>query len=129
MPVKADSNDYIQGMGGVDPMGSYNMFVHRCAWGNLSDPRVYVDPESYNNYLRPKMEIVRTAQSLIDMGKPKDAVTIMDLYFKNFPEDRFPYDASIIAYADFYYKAGAKEKADKIVQKLAEQLLPEPGLL
>jgi hypothetical protein len=123
MPVKADSNDYISGMGGVDAMGSYDMFMHRCAWGNLSDPRVYIDPESFNNYLRPKMEIVRTAQSLIDKGKRKEAVNIMDLYFKHFPDDRFPYDASALAYADFYYKAGEPEKANKLVERISQMTL------
>ena len=120
MPVKADSNDYLSGMGGVDAMGSYDMFIHRCAWGNLNDPRVYIDPESFNNYLRPKMEIVRTAQSLLNQGKRKEAAEIMDLYFKHFPDNKFPYDASVIAYADFYYKAGEPEKANKIVERLSQ---------
>jgi hypothetical protein len=120
MPVKADSNDYMQGMGGVDGLGSYDMFMHKCAWGNLSDPRVYIDPESFNNSLRPKMEIVRTAQNLLTQGKLKETANILDLYMKHFPQDRFPYDASILAYADFYFQAGENEKGSRIIERLAQ---------
>jgi tetratricopeptide (TPR) repeat protein len=120
MPVKADRDDYIQGMGGVDALTSYEIFKNKCAWGNLSDPHTYVDPESLNNTVRPKTNIMRIAQSLVSQGKKKEAIELMDLYIKNFPDSKIPFDIYILPYAELYYKAGATDKANRLIERVAE---------
>lgn len=119
MPVKAEPNDYIQSMGGIDPLTSYDILMNRCAWGNLADPHVYIDPESLNNLARPKTNCLRTAQSLVDMGRKKEAIELMDLYYKQAPESKVPLDLYSLPYAEVYYTAGAKEKARMIIEKLS----------
>ena len=118
MPVKASPNDYIQSMGGVEPMTSYDILMNRCAWGNLGDPHVYIDPESLNNMARPKTNILRTAQSLVDMGKNKEAIKLMDSYFEHYPDTKLTLDIYTLPYAEVYYSAGARDKGRKIIEKL-----------
>jgi len=120
MPVKAGREDYIPGLGGVDPLTSYDILMNRCKWGNLNDPHVYVDPESMNNTLRPKTNFMRTAQALVSMGKKKEAVELLDTFFKYFPDSKVPFDMYMLPYADIYYKAGAIDKANKLVERVAE---------
>lgn len=120
MPVKALQNDYIQGMGGVEPITSYNILLNKCTWGNLNDPHVYVDPESLNNSVRPKTNILRTAQSLIYLGKKKEAVKLMDVYFKYFPDSKVPYDMYILPYAELYFKAGEVKKGTELMERISE---------
>ena len=120
MPVKANPNDFIQGMGGVDAITSYHILMNKCAWGNLNDPHVYVDPESLNNSVRPKTNFMRTAQSLVDQGKHKEAVELLDTYIKYFPDSKVPFDMFMIPYADVYYKAGAKDKANELIERVAD---------
>ena len=120
MPVKADTNDYIQGMGGVDGVTTYDIMKNRCAWGNLSDPHVYVDPESLNNAVRPKTNLMRAAQSLQDQGKSKEAVEMLDLYIKNFPDSKVPFDMYMLPYAEIYYRAGEPAKANKLIERVGE---------
>ncbi|MEI6898854.1 MAG: DUF2723 domain-containing protein, partial [Bacteroidota bacterium] len=120
MPVKANPADYISGMGGVDPMTSYDILMNKCRWGNLSDPKVYVDPESMNNSVRPKTNMLRTAQALVELGKNKEAVKIMDEYFKNFPESKIAYDMYCLPFAEIYFKAGEKQKATALITRLSE---------
>ena len=119
MPVKATNGDYISGMGGVDAQGSYDILMHKCAWGNLNDPHVYVDPESLNNAIRPKTNFLRVVQSLLDQSDKKKAVELMDLYYKNFPASKFIYDIYNLPFAEMYYKAGETDKADKIIERVA----------
>ena len=118
MPVKSREADYINGMGGVDEQGTYDILMNKCAWGNLNDPHVYIDPESLNNLARPKTNILRAAQTFINLGKPKDATRLMDLYIEKFPESKVPYDMYIIPFAEMYYKAGQIEKANKIMEQV-----------
>jgi tetratricopeptide (TPR) repeat protein len=120
MPVKSDDADYIQGMGGVDALSSYDILKNKCAWGNLNDPHVYVDPESLNNSVRPKTNFMRVAQSLVAQGKKAEAIEMLDLYIKNFPDSKVPYDMYMLPFAEIYYKAGAPEKANKLVERVAE---------
>jgi hypothetical protein len=120
MPVKADPNDYIQSMGGVDALTSYDILKNKCAWGNLNDPHVYVDPESLNNAVRPKTNFMRVAQSLLAQGKNKEAIEMLDIYIKYFPDSKVPYDMYMLPYAEIYYKAGAPDKANKLIARVAE---------
>jgi len=120
MPVKARPADFIQGMGGVDALTSYDILMNKCKWGNLNDPHVYVDPESLNNSVRPKTNFMRTAQSLVDQGKKKEAVELLDTYIAFFPDSKVPFDMFMVPYADIYYKAGATEKANKLIERVAE---------
>jgi hypothetical protein len=120
MPVKADSADYIQGMGGVDPLTSYDILMHKCKWGNLNDPHVYIDPESLNNAVRPKTGFMRVAESLNNMGKKKEASELLDTYLKYFPDSRIPYDLFMLPYAEVYYKTGDTAKANRIMARVGE---------
>jgi hypothetical protein len=118
MPVKADPEDYIPGLGGVDALNSYDILMHRSAWGNLNDPHVYVDPESRNNVFRPKTNLLRVAQSLIHTGEKKKALELMELYYKNFPYQKFSLDMDDAIFANLYYKAGETQKANKLVETI-----------
>jgi tetratricopeptide (TPR) repeat protein len=120
MPVKAKTGDYIQGMGGVDPVTSRDIFLNKCAWGNLNDPHVYVDPESLNNSVRPKTNILRAAQAFVDSGKNKEAVSMMDEYFKYFPDSKVPYDMYVLPYSELYFKAGETKKATELMERISE---------
>jgi tetratricopeptide (TPR) repeat protein len=119
MPVKATKEDFITNMGGVDPLTSYDILMNKCAWGNMNDPHVYVDPESFSNQSRPKTNMIRTAQSLIGIGKEKEAIQLMDKYFELFPDARFSYDMYTIPFAEMYYKAGETAKANRILERIA----------
>jgi Protein of unknown function (DUF2723) len=120
MPVKATSEDFLTNMGGVDPITSYDLLMNKFAWGNLNDPHVYVDPESANNQARPKTNMLRTAQSLIGIGKNKEAIKLMDKYFELFPDSKFSYDMYTMPFAEMYYKVGETAKADKIMLRLSQ---------
>jgi len=120
MPVKATKEDFIANMGGVDPITSYELLMNKFAWGNLNDPHVYVDPESLNNQARPKANMLRTTQALIEIGKNQEAVKLMDKYFELFPDSKFSYDMYTIPFAENYYKVGEPAKANKILERISQ---------
>jgi len=120
LPVKASPGDHIQGMGGVDALTSYDILKNKCAWGNLDDPHVYVDPESLNNSVRPKTNFMRVAQSLLEQGRNKEAIEMLDMYIRYFPDSKIPFDMYMVPYSEIYYKAGAPEKANKLLERVSE---------
>jgi hypothetical protein len=120
MPVKADPEEYYAGYGGVDALTSYDLFMHHSAWGNLNDPKVYIDPESRNNAFRPKMDMLRVTQSLIRLGDKKKALDMVNLFFTNFPLSKFTVDMDDVYFTDLYYRTGEIEKANKRALQIAK---------
>lgn len=119
MPVRTDRGDRIPGLGTIDARGSYKV-LREMKWGNLDDPSVYVDPESLNNSIRPKTNFIRVAQGLANLGMKKEAEEMLDTYIKYFPDSKIPFDFYMTPYAELYYKLGATEKANKLVNRLVD---------
>lgn len=119
MPVKSRKDDYINGMGGVDEQGTYDIFMNRVKWGNIDNPKVYIDPETLNELSRPKTNILRSAQAFLQEGKNNEAVKLMDLYLSKVPESKIPYDMYVLPFAEMYYQAGQIQKANRIMESIA----------
>jgi len=120
MPVKNDSTNYLQSMGSIDALGSYDVLLHKCKWGNLDNPKVYVDPESLNNSMRPKMDFFLISETLLEQGRKKEASDLVDFYLKRFPDPKFPFDMYTLPFAEVYYKTGDSVKANAMVKRVAE---------
>ncbi|MCX6284141.1 MAG: DUF2723 domain-containing protein [Bacteroidetes bacterium] len=120
MPVKPDSSNYIPSLGSIDAIGSYNIAMNKCKWGNLNDPKVYVDPESYNNSMRPKMDALFVGQMLLEKGMKKECKALADQYMSQFPDPKFVYDMYNLPFVDMYYKTGDTASAVKLSSRIAD---------
>ncbi len=124
-PVRADSIDYVPEMGGVDTERSYDFLVNHCKWGNLDHPGVYIDPISRNNIRKIQLEILWTAQSLVNNGKKKEATEVLDLFISRFPDSKFPYTSDMIPYAETYQMAGDQAKTKAIADRVKAILMQD----
>jgi len=118
LPVKAEN--YIEGVGGINADTSYNILMNKCKWGNLNDPNVTVDRESYRNSIMPKQNFMRVAEALVAKGENEKAIALLDRCFEAFPDDKISFDMYIIPFAGVYYSAGEIEKGNAINQRLFE---------
>ena len=116
LPVVAEN--YIQGLGGVDSKGSYDLLVNKAKWGNLDAPGTYVDPESRRNSVMPKQNYMRLAQSLIDENKMDSAVQVLDACQRFFPNNKIYYDIYMMPIVEAYYQANAPGKANEVSEIL-----------
>jgi len=122
MPVKPDSTNHIPSFGSIDGTGSYNIIMNKCKWGNMNDPKVYADPESFNNSMRAKMDALFVGQILLNNGKKKECKAIVDQYLENFPDPKFAYDLYNLPFVDMYFKVGDTLSAVKLSNRLADVL-------
>jgi len=118
MPVKA--RNYISGVGGVNEEKSYDIFMNKCAFGNLKDPNVYVDRESMRNSIIPKQNFMRTAKALVSRGEKEKAIALLDKGIEEFPDEKFTYDMYMIPFIEVYYDAGAIDKANTMTERVFE---------
>lgn len=116
LPYKAENQ--IKGMGGVDADKAYDLLVNKANWGNLAKPDVTIDRESSRNSGIPKNNFLRVAESLIAKGDNERAIKALDTYLENYPHEVVHFDMYMIPYAEAYYRAGAIDKANKMVETL-----------
>jgi len=115
--------DQIQGMGGIsssDP--SFDIMMNRCKWGNLADPRVTVDRESYRNSMIPKNAFLRLAQRLLVENKKDSAVMVADRVQEVFPNEKIHYDYYMLPFVEVYFTAGAADKGTKLLETLSDMM-------
>ena len=116
--------DYHKDAGGVYVEGSYELLMaDDIRWGNLNKEGVAVDPESRRNLLFVKQAYMRLAQSLLNRGQNDSAVAVLDRCLEFFPDEKIPYDFYMLAYPEIYYKAGAVEKGDELIDVIINNCL------
>ena len=118
LPYKAEG--YIGGMGGVNADKSYDLLVNKAKYGNLELDEVNVDRESARESRLPKNNLKRLADLLIEKGEMDKAIEALDTYQKYFPHHKVPYDMFMVYFAESYYRAGATEKANELLDTLYE---------
>ncbi len=124
MPVEAP--DYYKGAGGVFIDGSYDLLVNDSRWGRLNEPNVTVDPESARNISFIKMAYMREAQALVKRNRYDEAIAVMDKCQYLFPDEKIPYGFYYEGYfPDLYYRAGAMDKGDEVLKKIAANATDE----
>jgi hypothetical protein len=118
MPVKA--RNYIEGVGGVNEVASYDIFMNKCKWGNLNHPDVYVDRESYRNSIIPKQNFMRVAEALVKKGEKEKAVELLDYCLTQFPDEKISFDMFMIPFIKTYYDAGAIDRGNAVSRRVFE---------
>lgn len=116
LPYKAEG--LIKGMGGVNPDKAFDLLVNKANWGNLNHEDVTVDRESYRNSGIPKNNFLRVAESMLDKGDVEKAIIALDTYQEYYPHEKVHYDMYMLPYAEAYYRAGAIEKGNEIINTL-----------
>ena len=119
VPIKTpiDPNNPYQ-MGRIDADQMYDI-VMKWDWGNSDSPDIYHDPETRKNSISFRSNITRLANALIEDKQVEKAITVLDLAMDKMPIETFGYYSLVTPIASAYYRAGATEKAQQIVQKLA----------
>ncbi|MBK7212573.1 MAG: DUF2723 domain-containing protein [Bacteroidales bacterium] len=120
LPVVQDGKDFIQGLGSVNSEASYNIMMNKCKWGNLADPKVYVDRESYRNTMIPKQNFVRLGRKLAAEGKYDSAIKVCDYVQQIFPENKVHFDIYMSQFVEVYYLSNAFDKGNKLANRLLD---------
>ena len=120
VPIKTplDPNNPYQSMGRIDANLMYDI-VMKWDWGNSDSTDIYHDPETRKNSISFRSNITRLANALLEEEQPEKAIAVLDLAMEKMPIETFGYYSLVTPIASVYYRAGATEKAQQIVQKIA----------
>jgi len=119
VPVKSEGNQTYPGH--INTRILYENVMNEFVWGNVNDPGVFLD--DYNKreikIIQARSMFARLAEALTEEGKPEKAEAVIDRMFELFPDERIPLSFDSFPAAEQYYRAGAYEKGNEKIRKMA----------
>lgn len=127
VPYKARSHDRQPGEVNSDIM--YENVMNKFVWGNMSDPKVYLDETNMRMTFNFRNSFVRLASKLYMEGKTKKATEVLDRAEELMPDSRIPYNYFNLLMADIYIDLKQFEKAENMLNRLEERTQQELNYL
>lgn len=94
----------------------YDNLMNKFKWGNLNDPKVYIDENNARMMSNIRNNFNRLAAALVEEGKADSALTVIDKCMELVPSEVVPYDYFALDVINTLYMAGAKEKAAQMTR-------------
>jgi MFS family permease len=120
VPIKTERQGLYFGHVNSDVL--YDHVMNKFVWGNVNDPDIYLD--EYNErsikIIQARHMFARLAEKLNEEGKHEKAGEVVDKMFELFPNEIIPLSFDSFPAAEQYYRAGATEKGNEKVRKMAD---------
>jgi len=118
-------DNHQQGFSGVNTGFTYDFLMNKVKWGNLNDPRVYVDPESMRSAYQARNQYARLAQALVIENKKDSAIKVLNKSLEFFPNSQVPYDMYLMSHVQLYYMAGGFKDGNKVALVILDHYLQD----
>jgi hypothetical protein len=117
VPVKAPAANGQVGSVRTDVM--YNNIINKFRWGNMNDPKVYLDENNVRMSMNVRNSFVRLADGLLAQGKRDSAIAVLDRCNELVPNEKVPYNYFNLLMAESYYKAARNNMKNISADSLA----------
>lgn len=117
VPIRQSRSEMAQG-GRVNTKVMYDNIMNKFYWGGMDKSGVNLDENCMRMAGNLRMQMGILAGALLNEGKKKEAVNVLDKCLSVMPEENVPYDATLFTVCAAYYETGETEKANKLAKKL-----------
>lgn len=120
VPFKTEIGDDM-GVGYIDTEVLYDNLMNKTLYGNISDPKVYVDSfvENTLQTVKYRESFARLARKFMAEGDTVRAVEVLDRVMEVLPSAQLRNDEYIVPIIEAYWMAGEQEKGDKLAKDYA----------
>lgn len=125
VPISTPIKSQYDVIGRIDTEYTYPLMMEKFRYGNISDPRVYVDGfVNYNfNVSHARDSFAALAKQLVAEGDRERALKVLDAGVEKMPFSQLEYsERSTIPVIEGYYLAEGYEKGDSILRDYAALL-------
>jgi len=116
MPVPPKKG--MEAMGGMNVDRSWDLLMNKSKYGNLDNPKVTVDRETFRNIYYERYSFTHLGYALIIANKPDSAIRVADRCQQVFPPNKCGYDYFQLQLLEIYFRAGSAEKGMKLANEL-----------
>jgi hypothetical protein len=104
--------------GSIDTDIFYDNLMNKFKWGNISDPKVYLDENNLRMLANFRNNFARLAETLIDENKVDSAVKVLDRSLEVMPASQITVNYWLLPVVEQYYRAKQFEKANQLIEKI-----------
>ena len=90
----------------------YNNMMTKFLWGNMNDPKVYLDENNLRMTWNLRNNFARLAEQLIVENKRDSALKVLDKCMEVMPENTVPFNVFMMRIAEMYYGVGIGNQMD-----------------
>jgi len=105
VPIKAPASPGKIGSVRTDVM--YNNIINKFKWGNMNDPKVYLDENNVRMSMNVRNSFVRLADGLLEQGKRDSAIAVLDRCNELVPNSKVEYNYFNLLMVESYYRAAS----------------------
>ena len=98
----------------------YDNMMNKFAYGNMSQPGIYIDENLMRMCRTHRMMFAELAAALLDEGDKTRCVAVLDKAEAELPGCNIPYDYTSATMACYYFECGEKEKGAAIMREVAK---------
>jgi len=92
-------------VGGIRTDVMYNNIINKFKWGNMNDPKVYLDENNIRMSMNVRNSFVKLANGLLDQGKRDSAIAVLDRCNELVPNSKVTYNYFNLLMVESYYRA------------------------
>ena len=125
VPIKTTSDSGLN-IGRVNTRLMYPHVMDAFKWGNMNNPKVYIDENNARMMMNIRNTFDRLAETLVAEGQNEKAIKVLDRCNELIPNNVVAYNYFSIMMAETYFKAGqpakGKDMIDTIMNSYKEKL-------
>lgn len=118
VPIKTPSDGI--SFGRVNTRLMYANVMENFKWGNMNDPKVYIDENNGRMMQNIRNTFDRLASSLVAEGDNTKAAKVLDRCIELIPHKTVPYNYFSMMMAETYFKAGQAQKGKEIITTIMD---------
>ena len=120
------------GSGGTDSERMYDNFMRKFRYGNVADPKVYVDQTVMRPCYTHRLRMAQLAQQLLMEGKRDKALKVLQKCEQVLPPNQVPYEVwslgidtkkHLLMMPECYRELGKTKEAEAILKSVADRAL------
>jgi hypothetical protein len=118
VPIKTTETEGGINIGKVNEKLMYANVMEKFKWGNMNDPKVYIDENNSRMMMNIRNTFNRLAETLVADGQNDKAAQVLDRGIELIPHKIAPYNYFSMMMAETYFRAGKPEKGKEIINTI-----------
>jgi len=118
VPIKTTETEGGINIGKVNEKLMYANVMDKFKWGNMNDPKVYIDENNSRMMMNIRNTFNRLAETLVADGQNDKAAQVLDRGIELIPHKIVPYNYFSMMMAETYFKAGKPEKGKEVINTI-----------
>jgi hypothetical protein len=107
----------------VNTKEMYENMIKNFRWGNVSDPKVYLDENTLRMCRTHRLMFTQLVTALYNEGDSAKTLEVLDFAEKVLPGSTVRHDYVSTTLAEYYYKLGESQKGDAIMDAVAKDCI------